>query len=140
MRGGAQAALSTRMGMMRLANRDPINAISLKDAIEHVASGEQLPEHCIPSIEVRLRRVRHEKLAAAGIGTGERHAECSSHVAMGVELVTHGIPRSAVPVAARISRLNHEIRNDAMELLSVEVPTSRERHEAVHGDGGLRDE
>src|SRR3954462_5715391 len=56
---------------------------------------------------------------------------------MGVELVTNGIPRSAVSVAARITRLDDEVRYHAMELLSVEVVTCRQRDEAVHGAGSL---
>src|SRR5687767_4772309 len=107
MRGRAHApAIRTTPMMHALVNRDPNNSISLKDAIEHLASGAQLPEHRIPAIEMRLRRVGHEELTAAGMGAGKRHAERPSHVAMWVELVADGIPRSTISVAARIARLN----------------------------------
>ena len=138
MRGLAHAVtIKTTPTMDALVNRNPDNSISLKDAIEHLASATQLPEHRIPAIEMRLRRVGHEELTAAGIGTRERHAEGASHVAMRVELVADGIPRSTISVAARIASLNHEIWNHPVEPLPVEVPTPGQRHEVVHGKGRL---
>src|SRR5678815_2563344 len=132
MRGRAQAMAITTTTMIRLANRDPNNTISLNDAIEHVAAAAKLPEDGIPAIEVRLRGVGDEELAPAGIRPGERHAERPSHVSMRIELVTNGIPRSAVSVASRVASLDHEVRHDAMKQLSVEKVPARERHEIVH--------
>ena len=62
------------MAPIRIVNRDPNNAISLNDAIEHVATAAQLPEDGICAIEVRLRRMRDEELTSAGIGSRQRHA------------------------------------------------------------------
>src|SRR5688500_19064958 len=108
MRGGAQAAAEPRYTStrMQLVNRDANNAISLNDAVEHVATLAQPTKHSIPAVEMGLRSVRDEPLAAACIGAGERHPERAPLVAMRVQLVPHRIPGTAISVAARITRMN----------------------------------
>src|SRR6476469_4473518 len=50
---------------------------------------------------------------------------------MFVDLVADGVSWPAVAVAARVSPLHHEVRDDAVEALTVEVVSSRETLEAV---------
>src|SRR5829696_571751 len=122
---------------MQLANRDTNNAVSLYDAIEHGLTVAKLPEDGVPAIEVRLRRVRHEELAPTGIGAGERHPEGASPVAVWIELVPNGIPRSAVPVPPWVTGLHHEVRHDAVEALSIEIASSGQADEVVDGHRGV---
>ena len=66
-------------------------------------------------VEVRLRRVRDEELAAAGVRPVERHADGSAQVGPLVELVANRVAGSAFAVAARIAGLDHEVGHHAME-------------------------
>ena len=86
--------------------RDTNNAISLYDAIEDVSPVGELPEHGVPAVEVRLWRMGHEKLAAAGIRPRQRHAQRAAKVSVAIELVTNGVSRATVAIAARIASLN----------------------------------
>src|SRR5687768_2759646 len=128
MRGGAQAAAEPRYTStrMQLVNRDANNASSLNDAVEHVATLAQLTKHSIPTVEMGLRGMRDEPLAAARIGSGERHANRAPLVAMRVQLVPDRVPRPAISVAARIARVNDEVGRDPVKPLKLEVPAPSE--------------
>ena len=88
MRGGAHATEPSVTSASRwLVNRDTKNAVPLNDAIEHVAALAQRTKDSIPPVQMRLRRVRDEPLATAGVGPGQRHAQGAPLVAMGIQLV-----------------------------------------------------
>jgi hypothetical protein len=63
---------------------------------------------------MRLRRVRDEKLAAAGVLARESHPDRAANVRQGVDLAADLIAGAAFAVAARVAPLNDEIRNDAV--------------------------
>lgn len=68
-RGGRHAAIPASASVKTLANRNDDNTISLDDAIEDVFASQKCSEHRVTAIEMRLRRVCDEELAAAGIRT-----------------------------------------------------------------------
>src|SRR5215210_66795 len=113
-RGGAQPSAVSDSATASLVNRDADNTVSLNDAIQHVATGAKLPEDGVATVQIRLRRVRDEELAAPGIRAGERHPKCTPVIAMTVHLVPNGMAGPAVPISAWIAALHHEVRHDAM--------------------------
>ena len=148
MRGGAHdatiaATTTTAMRRRDSANDKADNTISLHDVIECDCPRPELAEDGVPTVQVRLWRMRDEPLAAAGIRARKRHAECAAAVPVSIDLVTDGMPRSAVAVPSRVAGLNDEIRHDAVEALSVEVLAVGERDEGEHGErripGGQRE-
>src|SRR4051812_19175037 len=131
-RGGAHAIAASSGRTATLANRDANNAVSLNDAIEDVAATEQLTEDGVAAIEVGLRGVRDEELTSSGVGSGERHAHRTPHIAMLIHLVDDRMARSAIAVTPRIPALHHKIRYNAVKALPVEVPRARQGDEVVH--------
>src|SRR5262245_2872371 len=83
---------------------------------------------------MRLRRVRDEKLAAAGVLAREGHPDRAASVRPGVNLAADLIAGAAFAIAARVPSLNDEIRHDAVKSEVVEEALARERDEAVHCD------
>ena len=81
---------------------------------------------------MRLRRMRHEPLRAAGIFSRKRHADRAALIRRFVYLATNLIARAAVAIAARIAILNNKVGNDAMDCEAVEVTSLRELNKIVH--------
>src|SRR5215475_5493727 len=111
--------------------------VSARDAIDDIHSGDDLSEDGIAAVQVRLWRVRDEKLAAAGVLAREGHSDRAASVRPGVDFAADLIAGAAFAVAARVAALNDEIRNDAMKSEVVEVVPERERDETVHRDRGV---
>src|SRR5258708_31766292 len=98
------------------------NHIPLLNLIDDVHARDDAAEDGVLRVEMRLRRVRDEVLAAAGVRPRiERHADGAAQVGALVELVADRIARSAFAVAARIAVLNHEVGHDAVDAQAVEV-------------------
>ena len=109
--------------------------IALHYAIKDVEAGDETSEHRVMAIEVRLRRVGQEILAAAGVGTRESHPEGSPLVPMAVHLISNRVTGTAVAVIARIAVLNDEIGNHPMEARVPVVAGSGEGEKIIDGDG-----
>ena len=97
-------------------------------------------EDGVATIQVWLWTQGDEPLAAAGIGTGERHPHVVGAVATEVELIANGLSRTAPAIAARITSLHHEVRHDAVIALAVKVVRLHESHEAGDRRRRLRPE
>src|SRR5258705_13851968 len=110
-----------------------MNRIPLLNQIDDVHPVDDVAEGRVERVEMRLRRVRDEELAPAGILPRERHADRAPHERTLVQLVADGVPGPALTVAAWIAVLHDEVRQDAMNLESVEKPFARERHEIASG-------
>src|SRR5262245_204487 len=108
--------------------------IVARDAIDDIHSGDDLPEDGVAAVQMRLRRVRDEKLAAAGVLARKSHPDRAANVRPGVDLAADLIAGAAFAVAARVTSLNDEIRHDAVKSEAVEEALARERDEAVHRD------
>src|SRR3982751_1576636 len=108
-RGGRQLAVTTSAPRTttHLADADANNAVSLNDAVEHGLTRRHLAEDGVAAVEMRLRRMGDEELAAAGVRTGQRHPERPPQIAPAVQLVANGVAGPAVAVAARVAALHH---------------------------------
>ena len=71
-----------------------------------------MAEHRIAAVEVRLRGMGDEELAAAGVGPVERHADRATQVRPHIDLVADAVAGAPFTVAPRVPVLHHEIRND----------------------------
>src|SRR5438132_9226423 len=71
-----------------LVDGDRINAVAALGLIDDATHPFVCArEDRIATVEMRLRRVRDEELRAAGIGTGERHADGGARVFLQVDLI-----------------------------------------------------
>src|SRR5215475_5192622 len=122
------------MALPALKNLHPPDHIAARDAIDDRQSADDLPEDGVAAVQMRLRRMRDEKLAAAGVLARESHPDRAANVRPGVDLAADLIAGAAFAVAARVAPLNDEIRNDAVKSEAVEEALARERDEAVHRD------
>src|SRR5207249_5738307 len=73
------------------------DAVTLRDGAEHVEAGDHPPEHRVDAVEVRLRRVRDEELAAARVRPGKRHPHGTRVVTDGIHLVPQDETRTPQP-------------------------------------------
>src|SRR6266576_3119470 len=97
------------------------DAIALPDRVQDGGAANDTAKDRVDPVQVRLRRMGDEVLAASRIGSRESHADGSDGVADRVDFVPNREPRSAPTIAAWISVLDHEIRNDAVPACPVEI-------------------
>src|SRR5256712_14143349 len=97
------------------------DAVTLRDGAEHVEPGDQPPEHRVDAVEVRLRRVRDEELAAARVRPGKRYPHGTRVVTDGIHLVSQHETRPAPAVAPGIAVLHDEVGHDPVPAGSVKV-------------------
>src|ERR1041385_8915325 len=89
--------------------------IAHPDRVQDVGTTHHAPKDRVDAVEVRLRGMRDEILAAARCGTGERHADGAHAVADRIDFVAEHEPRPGSPpaIAARIAVLYDKVRDDA---------------------------
>ena len=107
--------------------------IALYERVEHIQACGDVPEDGVVTIEMWLRRVCDEILAATGVGSRERHSDGASVVPTSVQLIANRVPGTAIAVAAWVAVLRHEVRDDSVKRESVVVASTRELNEVVHG-------
>src|SRR6185295_3396259 len=95
------------------------DAITLPDRIEYRNTGGDATKYRVRPIQMRLRRMRYEILAAAGVGTGQCHADDTDIVAHRIDFIAQHESRAAPAVAARIAVLHDEVRDHAMPARAV---------------------
>src|SRR2546421_9600629 len=116
--------------------------VVLRNLVDHVQSLGDLSENGVDSVKVRLGRMAHEELTAAGVLSGVCHGQRPRHVLVDVLL---GLALDGVTGAARahaslpglgdgVTALNHEVGDHAVELGAVVESRVRELFEV--GDGG----
>src|SRR3989442_927268 len=97
------------------------------DGVDDVHPFGDLPEHRVHAIEMALRRMTDEELAATGVLARMRHRECARDVFMRV-LLRFAFDRVARTARAHgpfarlgvgVTALDHEVRNDTMKLGAV---------------------
>ena len=64
----------------------PQHPLSLADGVHHILAGDHLAENGMLAVEVGLRRMGDEELAAVGVGAGVGHGEGACPVRQGVAL------------------------------------------------------
>ena len=111
--------------------------IPLLNPIHDVQARDDAAEYRVAPIEVRLRRVGDEELAAAGVGPVERHPDSATKVRQLVDLVANREARPSLAVSSRVASLNHEVGDDAMNRQPVEEALTREAYESVGRDRGI---
>src|SRR5262245_18724316 len=79
--------------------------LARQQPIDDVHSLDDLSKRRVTSIEVRLRRLGDEELAAPGVTAGERHSDGASPVRHAVVLAALPLAWSSVSIAAGISCL-----------------------------------
>ena len=116
---------------------DLLDAVSEADLVEHRVPGHDLPEDGVAAVEVRLRGEGDKELAAAGVRAGEGHADRAAAVAQAVDLVADDVARAAAAVAPRVTALDHEVGDDAVEGEAVVETLRRELQEVQAGERRL---
>src|SRR3990170_1175218 len=111
------------------SHRDRENAIALHYCVERRIPSEHTSEHRVVPVEVWLRRMRDEILAATGVRSGQCHSESTALVAPRIHLIPDGVARTSVSIVAWIAILRDEIRHDTMKPRSPVVTGARQVHE-----------
>ena len=105
-------------------NGDGVDLVSPDDGVDNVLSRGGLSKDGVFAVEVWSGKVRDEKLRSVGVRSRVGHGEDAGFVvatvgfAFAFELVA-GPTRAG---AGRATTLNHEVRNDAVEVESVVIP------------------
>lgn len=105
-------------------NGDGVDLVASDDRVDDILSLGGLSKDGVLAVEVRSGKVRDEKLRAVGVGSGVGHGEDAGFVvatvgfAFALELIA-GATRAG---SGRATTLNHEVRNDAVEVESVVIP------------------
>src|SRR5947208_1023835 len=81
-----------------LSPMDAPDAIALGDGAQHGKPRDQPTEYGVAAVQVRLRRMGDEELAAARIGPGKRHTHGTHVVTHGIHLVPEHEARSATTI------------------------------------------
>ena len=120
-----------------LFSSDSDHEVPLHDPVERPESRDNATEHRVPSIQMRLRRVRDEPLTSSRIGSGQRHPEHPALVPARVQLVAYGVPRSARSVTAGIAILDDEVRHYPVKARPAERAAPGEIQEVPHRERRL---
>src|SRR5262245_27911637 len=125
------------------ANRGDL--VILADGVDRVHPLGDLSEYGVHAVQMSLRRVTDEELAAAGVlacvGHRQRSGDVFVHVAAGLAL--DRVPGATRPDSAfaglgvGIAALNHEVGDHAMKLGAVIEARVGELLEVRHGVGGF---
>src|SRR5580765_1430944 len=97
------------------------DAITLPDRVEYRNAGGDTTEYRVRPVQMRLRRMRNEVLAAAGVGPGQCHPDDPDIVAHRIDFIAQHESGATPAVATRIAVLHDEIRDHAMPARAVEV-------------------
>ena len=108
----------------------------LGDPLHDVNARLDAPEDCVFVVEPRRGDGGDEELRAVGARPSVRHRECVGTVVAqrSMELILELVPPDGRPSGAipeRVTGLDHEILDDAVEEHSVVVPVRRMRREVL---------
>jgi len=111
---------------MLALNPDPRHLVAFADLVDHLKARDDLTEHRVFAVEVRLWAVADEELGSAGIrgrslGHGQRTSQV--HLTLSGKFILDGKSWSARAVAQRTTTLNHEIVDHAVKDQPVVVGT-----------------
>ena len=113
--------------------------VALLDRVDDVLACGDFAKHGMLSIEPRAWNVGDEELRAVGVraGIGHRENARAGVLQRGMEFIGKLVAWAAGAGAVWASRLNHEVRNNAMELQSVVKAFFGEVFKVLDGLGGL---
>ncbi len=119
---------------LSFANRHALNGIALTNRIDDILTSNHFAEHGMAPIQVRLGRVRDEKLAAIGVRSRIGHRQRTGFVAQWVigQFIFESIAGTAGAATGGIAALDHEIRNDTMKANAIIEAGARQKHEIVN--------
>src|SRR5262245_57939528 len=69
--------------------------IAARDSIDDLHPAQDLPEDSVPAVQMRLRRMSDEELAATGVFARQRHADRPARIRSSVHLAADLITRTA---------------------------------------------
>src|SRR5688572_27914785 len=114
---------------------DADHDVALLDGVYDVLPFRHLAEHRVLAVQVRLRRVRDEELAAVRVRAGVGHRDHAALVLERIALALVGelVAGAAAAGAGRVARLDHEVVDDAVKLHAVVEALTGEKYEIVDG-------
>ncbi len=129
--------LEQRSGV--IVDGDGRNFITLRDFVDHVLAFGDFTEDRVLAIQMWGGEVSDEELAAIGAGSGIGHRE---NAGLGVfqravEFIREFVARAAGASAGRITALDHEICDHAVEGDVVVISALGEIEEICASDGDL---
>lgn len=104
-------------------NGDGVDFVASDDGVDDILSRGGLSKDGVLAVEMWSGKVRDEKLRAVGVGSGVRHGENAGLVVatVGFAFALELVAGAARACAGWATALNHEVRDDAVEVESVVV-------------------
>lgn len=126
-------------GLGNVFDGDLGHYVALLDRVDDVLASGHFAKHGMLSIEPRAGDVGDEELRTIGVGAGIGHRENARTGVLqrGMEFIGKFVAWAAGTGAVWASRLNHEVRNDAMELQTIVEALCGEVFKVLDGLGGL---
>lgn len=105
-------------------NGDGVDLVASDDRVDDILSLGSLSKDGVLAVEVWGGKVCDEKLRAVGVGSGVGHGKDAGFVVatVGFTLALELVAGATRAGAGRATTLNHEVRNDAVEVESVVIP------------------
>ena len=133
-RGRASPLRGTFILLWRFLDGDADYLGTVLKLLERVHSLYQQAEDAMLAVEVRLRPVADEELAAVGLGSGVGHGQRARDVLeLGTELVGELVARAAAAGAGGVTTLRHEVGDHAVKRRAVIEAVAGQEDEVVHG-------
>src|ERR1700752_1911413 len=120
---------------MGISSMDTPDPIPLPDRIQHrgtARSANDATKDRVDPVQVRLRGMRDEVLAASGVRSREGHAHGPGLVTHRIDLVANREPGAAPAVTAGIPVLHDKVRHHPMPARAVEIPAIHEVDDYRH--------
>lgn len=139
MRPSMFCAMKSFQAASTLGDENLLHKITLLQVEHYVHPLCHLTEDCMSAIQVRLRLVTNEELAAVGIGASVGHAQAASLVFVRIVpcLVFEGVARAARAGTMRAPSLGYKPRNNPVKGKSIVKPIPGQEHKIIHRLGGI---
>ena len=105
-------------------NGDGVDLVSPDDGVDNVLSRSSLSKNGVLAVEVWSGKVRDEKLRAVGVGSSVGHGKDAGFVVapVGFAFALELVAGATCAATGWATTLDHEVRNDAVEVESVVIP------------------
>jgi hypothetical protein len=118
---------------------DGFHRVSLPDRIDHFEPADDFPENGVLSVQMGLRRMSDEELAAVGIGAGIGHGD---HPALMPErisgyLILEPVSGATPSSPGRVPTLDHEIADDPVKGNAIIKILPGQEDKIVYGPGSV---
>jgi hypothetical protein len=139
MRPSMFCSMNSFQAASTLGDQNLFHKITLLQVEHYVHSLCHLTKDRMFAIQVRLRLVTNEELAAVSIWASVGHAQAARLVFVRIvpSLVFEGVARAAPAITVRAPSLGYKPRDDPVKGKSIVKPIPGQEHKIIHRLGGI---